>query len=91
MAISFVIQVFFLSYRNGLAIVRDWMLHSTISDAKMVKGVTPLSSNSVTLLLFYQYVKLLWDNVQFANVYKYKVDEATAHGITGRMHTAREG
>jgi hypothetical protein len=67
------------------------MSHSTVSDAKMVKRVTPLSSDSVTLLLFYQYVELPWDDVQFANAYKYAVDEATAHGITGRMHTAREG
>ena len=52
-----------------------------------------MSSDSVTLLLFYQYVELPWDDVQFANAYKYAVNEATAtaHGITGRMRTAREG
>ena len=47
--------------------------------------------NSITLLLFYQYVEPPWDEAQFQNALTFVTTQGNKHGITGRMRVAREG
>jgi hypothetical protein len=52
---------------------------------------TTKANDSVTLLLFYQYVEPPWDEIQFRSAYEFATNEANGRSITGRMRIAREG
>lgn len=47
--------------------------------------------DTITLLLFYQYVEPPWDESQFQTALKYVSDRGEHHKLTGRMRVAREG
>ena len=58
----------------------------------------PESSNSIeattdtiTLLLFYQYVEPPWDETQFQSALKFVTQRGEHYNLTGRMRVAREG
>ena len=61
------------------------------NDDKASKTSSSKDDNSITLLLFYQYVEPPWDEAQFQNALTFVTTQGNKHGITGRMRVAREG
>jgi hypothetical protein len=55
------------------------------------KSTDDSKANTITLLLFYQYVEPPWDETQFAAALKFVTKAGEKHNLTGRMRVAREG
>lgn len=65
--------------------------NNTPSSSPTTKSSSAPQAETITLLLFYQYVEPPWTELQFRKAYEFVQSRGELYRLTGRMRVAREG